>query len=242
MSRRKHKSRYESEVHLGLLAITLLLLFLNVASNYILYQARTSQQDQTLARMRQAAVALSRQVQTAYPNELSTAQVASAEATFGLTGMVVVPSRPADESEEAKRSWLRDVVRQLPPDHLPMVAEALFTADFHQLARGSGNQYYYLYPVPAGAGHNLLILTTEHSQLAYLDDSRATLFVIQVASLAFVAVVYFLLSRFIFSPFRRLRRTAQEAGRSVDEDEDETEAIVREYEDIIERLRDNEME
>ena len=229
-------------MHLGLLAIALLLLFLNVASNYILYQARTSQQQEALADLKQAAVMVSRQVQQAFPAELSEADLEKARNEFRLSGLVIVPSRPIDDTEDARREWLRDVISRLPKNHLPMVAEALFTAEFHQLARGEGTQYYFLYPIPSGAGHNLLLLTVERPVLAYIDDSRSTLFVIQIASLGFLAMVYVLLSRFIFAPFRRIRKTAKAAGRPVGDEEDETEAIVRDYEDIIEQLRENEAE
>ena len=236
----KPKSKFESEVHLGLLVIVCLLLFLNVASNFIIYRARSTQLEETDRHLRKAALSVSRIVQEAYPSRLSAAALKQVETEQGLSGLMLVSSRPSENSTEAKREWFKSVIAQLPPTQLPEIARKLFNADLNELTRGSEDQYYYLYPIPAGAGHDLLVLTVDRSGLAYLDDSRTTILFVQLGALGIVGIVYFVLSQFIFKPFRKLKRRAAEAGRKVEDSDDEAEAIVREYERVIDKLKENE--
>ncbi len=236
----KSKSKFESEVHLGLLVIVCLLLFLNVASNFIIYRARSTQLEETDRHLRKAALSISRIIQEAYPSRLSDDELKQVQLDQGLSGLMLVSSRPSENSTEAKREWFKTVLAQLPPTQLPEVARKLFNADFNELTRGSEDQYYFLYPIPAGAGHNLLVLTVDRPGLAYLDDSRSTILFVQLGALGVVGIVYFVLSQFIFGPFRKLKRRAAEAGRQVDDSENEADAIVREYERVIDKLKENE--
>ncbi len=237
-----HRSRFESEVHLGLMVIICLLVFLNFVSNIVIYRARSTQREETLVHLRQTALSVSRTVQQAYPEPLSAAEKENIRDQYGLSEFMLVPSRPPTTSDPAKREWFLSVQRKLPIRQLPELAEKLFRADFNQLTRGEDSEYYYLYPIPAGAGNDLLILTVERPDLAYLDDSRNTILLTQLLSLVVVGLIYVFLSRYIFKPFRRLREKAAQAGRQFNEGDDETEAIVNEYEQTIRKLRENEAE
>ena len=242
MAMTRHRSRFESEVHLGLMVIVFLLLFLNFASNLIIYKARSTQREETVGHLRQGALAVSRMVQQSYPEPLSGEQLDEARLRYGLSSLKMLPSRPAGDSPSEKRAWFGLLARQLPPGEFPQLAEKLFRAESDELTRGSDAEYHYLYPIPAGAGSDLLILTVNRPDLAYLDDSRTTILVVQVSALGIVAIVYALLSQFIFRPFRRIKEQAARAGRPFDETDNETEAIVQEYETIIDQLKNNEAE
>jgi signal transduction histidine kinase len=238
----KRKSRFESEVHLGLMVIVFLLLLLNFTSNLILHRARGTLEEKTLGRVRTAALAVSRLAQQKYPERLSATALDNARQEHALSGLTLAPLLPAESTPEARRAWFRSTLNRMPADQLPEVAEKLFAADYLELTRGKASEYYYLYPIPAGAGHDLLILSIDQPDLAYLDDSRRIIIFAQIAALGIVGIVYVLLSRMIFHPFRRLKRHAEEAGRLIDVTANETEAIVKEYERVIEQLRANEAE
>lgn len=242
MGRRKHRSRYESEIHLGFLAIVSLLVFLNFVSNFVIFRARSTQQEETLNRLRMAAVAASREVQAKFPGTLTPAELERVRTQNGLAGLTLLPVKPADHSYQAKRDWFRTVLRRFPPTDHPDLADMLYRANLHELTRGNSSEYYYLYPIPAGAGGSLLVLTVDRPDLAYLDDSRNLLMVVLIGAVAIVALVYFLLSRFIFRPFRRLKETAKHAGRLVEDTADETEAVVEEYERVIKQLTETRTE
>lgn len=239
---RRHKSKYESEVHLGFMAIIFLLVFLNVVSNYVIFKARSAQQEETLAHLRRAAISVSRLVQMNYPQPLSPDGLKLVRSQNGLVGLNLIPVKPIDKSEESRRDWFRAVLRLFPPSLYPDMANKLYQADMQELTRGENSEYYYLYPIPAGAGNNLLVLTVDRADLAYLDDARHTLMVVLLSAVAIVLAVYVLLSRFMFRPFRRLRQQAEQAGRPVDDSEDETEAVVEEYQRVIEQLTESKTE
>ena len=232
----KQKSRYESEVHLGFLAIASLLVFLNFVSNFVIFNVRSTLQEETLEQLRQTAVSASREVQAQYPISLSPSELDRVREHNELDGLSLVPLKPVDNSNEARRNWFRAVMLKFPPSDYPELADKLYRAKIHELTRGEGDEYYYLYPIPAGAGGSLLVLTLERPNLAYLDDSRRLLMVVFIGSLLVVGLVYILLAKFIFSPFRRLKETAEQAGRPMTNDSDETEAVIEEYERVIRQL------
>jgi len=235
-------NKFETEVHFGFLIIILLLVCLNFYSNLILFESRTSYHDEAFSHLNNNALAISRQVQEVYPQSLSEETILDIVKRYNLSGLTVVPSRPSGFSPRERGEWLTTVINCLPGHKLTNIANKLFKADMNELARGEGNEFYMLYPIPAGAGQSLLILSVDRPELAYIDDSRSRLVYILIGSLFIVAVVYIALSRFIFGPFRKIRAKAAEAGRPVDDTGSETDAIVSEYEQIIEQLNESQAE
>ncbi len=240
MSRKR--SRFETEVHLGFLAIVCLLLSLNFVSNYIIFRARSTNYDHAAAYLRTAGLAISRAVQEASWPGLSESRRQELAERYNLSEIILVPSQPSDDSPGARRRWFASVASRLPVGQLPQLAEKLLTADFQELARGEGDEYFYVYPLRVGAGHNLLILSINRPDLAYLDDSRRLMLIAFLGSLAVVFLVYLMLLRFIFAPFRKIREQAARVGRTVEDGENEAEAVVAEYRKVIERLQQKEAE
>jgi signal transduction histidine kinase len=236
MANRKHRSRYESEVHLGFLAIAALLVFLNFVSNYVLYKALSAQREETLARLRRTAVIASREIQLSYPQTPDSTTLQSFSDRAGLSDIILLPVKPMDNSYQSKRDWFRSVARMYPPSLNPALAGKLYRAEMGELTRGEGSEFYYSYPIPGETGSGLLVLTVDRPDLAYLDDSHKTLVFVLAGALVVLAVVYVLLSRFMFRPFRRIREQVEQAGRELPGDEDETEAVVEEYERAIRQL------
>jgi len=237
----RKSSKYESWVHLGFLAIVLLLFGLNVASNYVIFQDRTILREKTISQLRKAALGISRVVQARAPELLTHAEQWALVSEYNLSDINLVPTRPAGTSGAEKRAWLSSVIRRLPPGQLPGVAEKLFEAELNELTRGDGAEYYYLYPVPAYSGGNLLIVSVERERLASYDDMRWLILAIQFLALGLAGIGYVYLSRYIFRPLRSIKEQAARAGRAVDDTQD-TEAIVAEYRTVIERLQQSETE
>ena len=236
---RKFRSKYESEVHLSFLAIACLLVFLNFVSNYVLHHALTAQREDTQARMHRAAVLISREISTPRFGALDQTELTAIRDRHDLSDLSLLPVRPTD-SLAGKREWFRAVTLKYPPGLYPDLAEKLYRAEFGELTRGENNEYYYIYPIPGSGG--LLLLTMNCPDMAYLDDSREVLMLVLIGAVIVVASVYMLLSRFMFRPFRRIREQAEQAGRTVTGADDETEAVVEEYENVIRDLRATEKE
>jgi PAS domain S-box-containing protein len=240
MLKLKSKGKFESEVHIGLLAIIFLLLFLNFVSNVVIYRARAISRDGILSHLNASAVAISRTVQARYPESLTNNETEALKAAYRLTSLNLVPWRPADNSIEGRRQWFASIVQNLPPGQVPQLADKLIRSEYKKITRGDDSEYFYVYPIPAGAGQNLLITSVNDPALAFLDGSGGAILIVGLAAMLVVAVVYLLLYRFIFSPFRKIKEQARKAGRTVDEQEGEVDGVVSEYLRIIEELRDNE--
>ncbi len=238
----KKNYKFESEVHLGLLAIIFLLLFINFFSNVILYRVRSMSREETLSRLRNSAVAISRTVQASYPQELTDSQREELRKEYNLTGIGLVPSRPPDQSAESRRKWFSSIATALPPGQLPELAEKLLKSEYGKVTRGSGDEYFYVYSIPGGAGKNLVIVSSEEPTLAFLDGSAVMVLSVGLAGLFILSISYLLLSRFIFSPFKRIREYAQQAGRTVAGAESDVDSVVAEYEAVINDLKENERE
>ncbi len=233
--------RFESEVHLGLLVIVCILLFLNFTSNVIVYRAREAKRNALTAELSSAARAVTRMVQGMVPPSVPESQKRGLMLQYGLSGLLVIPSKPPDNSAGSKRRWFASVVRNLPPGQIPDIARKLLTSDYQTLTRGEDHEYFYVCPMPSGGGRNLAILSKNSPELAYLDDSAEVVLIIGVISVLAIAGIYLWLSRFIFSPFRRIKRQALEAGRDVDQAADDVEAMVEDYRKIISELKEKEV-
>lgn len=218
------------------MAIIFLLVFLNLVSNYVIFEARSTQRVEALNDIRRAAIFVSREVQDRYPQLPTETEMLRLQDQSGLTGLGLIPMRPKNNTDPVRRDWFRAVMRHFPPSQFPELVDKLYRAEINQLTRGSDAEFYYLYPIPAGAGNSLLVLSIDRPDLAYLDDARFTLMVVLIGAVAIVLLVYAWLSRFMFRPFRRLKKHAAQAGRPLDESEDETEAVIEEYERVIKQL------
>jgi signal transduction histidine kinase len=236
------RNKYESEVHLGLLMIVFLLIFISLISNYVMYRARTSLREQTIGKIQTSAVAITRGVQQNYPAELNETDKQQYLLKYGLSGVQLVTSTPPDESIESRRRWLAQIVRNLPPDQLPTLIPSLLGTEFRRLTRGKGSEYFFVQPLPPGSGQHVLILSVNVPDLAFLDDSARTVFWTGVGALGFVALLYLVLSRSIFKPFRRIREQARLSGRTLTHERDDADLVVEEYRRIIAELRDKEAE
>lgn len=232
--------KFESEVHLGLLMIVFLLIFVSFVSNYVLYRARTSLQEQTAGRLQTAAVAITRGVQQSYPLELTDSQKQTYLSKYGLSGLQLVTSKPPDETIESRRKWFSQIVKELPPAQLPTLVPTLLGTEFRRLTRGKASEYFYVQPLPSGSGQHLLILSVNVPDMAFLDDSGKTVFWTGGGALVVVGILYLILSRFIFRPFRKIREQAELAGRPLAQEKNEADLVVEEYRRIIAELRDKE--
>ncbi len=238
----KKNNKFESRVHISLLLMIFSLLFLNFVSNYTLYRARTATSEETFNHLRTTALRVSRVVQDNFPQPLTAVQIQSLKKEFNLSGILQVSSRPADDTPEAKRQWLMTVVSGLPSGQIPEIAEKILTSEFNSMTKGRGSEYFYVYPIPARAGRDLLILSVNQDSLAYLEDSTNLILGVVVAALLLVTFLYLLISRTIFSPYRRIAEQAVKAGRPVNRDEDEIDALVADYEKMITELKQSKAE
>ncbi len=239
MARRKH--RFESELHLGLLVIVLVLLALNLVSNYVVFRARVRMQENGLTELSTASISIGRAVQQSLTGDLTDQQTGEFTRSYQLSDLLVIPQLPSHDPDDL-RAWFRSAVRGLPPEKVADLADQLLKAEPNKLIRGTGTEYFFGRTVQIGRSSRLIVLAREYPELAYLEDAGRLLLQIGEIGLAVVALVYRLVSRFNLAPFRNMKQQAIEAGRSFDSSKDEVEQVVVEYEQIIADLKGTETE
>ncbi|MBK7141122.1 MAG: hypothetical protein IPH75_03445 [bacterium] len=238
----KAKYRFESEVHLGLLSIVLVLLLLSVASNLVLFNARVRLQDETTDRLRTAIVAVTRTINDNHLVQIPDSLRRHLVRQYELSGLTIVPNHPTDSSPAAHVKWLRSILTQLPPSQAPDIIDRLLRAEPNRLMRGDDQQFFVVAPLPNANQKRLAVVSVNSSDLAYLQDGNRVVLWVGAGVTLLAALGYVILSRFIFRPFRKIREQARLAGRDVSGNDHEADAVVEEYRRVIRDLRDKEAE
>lgn len=235
----RNKTRFEAEVHIGLLAIVFLLLALNFVSNIVIYRARSSSRDVTRNTVNLAAMATSRAIRESFPRLPTTEELDQIRDYYHLTSLVLVPGQPEENSPAGRRKWFSQITGNLPPGQLPDLAMKLVGSEPNQVTQGESEEYFVVSAIPSGKTGLLMIASVQNPTLAYLDGSRTVIIVVSLAAMFIVALAYLFLYRFIFSPFRKIKRIATQAGRTTDSDETDVDSIVDDYQQIIDELKDD---
>lgn len=235
---RGHK--FVSEVHLGLLVIILILIGLNFATNYVLYQGRVRIRGNMETRLSGAVLSISRGLTGKRAPVIEPQQRAIYMQEYELTGLFVVPLKSGESPTEAQRQTFLSLVEELPALEVPEVARKLLKSEPHVLTRGEDSEYFFSHDLSLSSGKYLLIVSDYNSSLAYLDDVSDNLMWLGILASAAVLGIYLLLLRYILSPFRRLRREALEAGRPIDNQFDEVESTITDYQRLIAELKESE--
>lgn len=233
-------NRFESQVQLGLLAIVLTLLCVDVAANYIIFRARETATNQLRTELKRATVAASRALTPRSVDGLPERTQEALEHDFDLAGLLYIPARAAELSESGWRPWLTAVSDSDRRWLLRLMGEGV-PAEVSTAPRRIGGDYYAWLHTPEGPeGRGVIVAIAERSVLSWLDTAGH--YVLWGSALAPLTVLalYLLLVRLILRPFRLIRRQAERAGRNVADPTDDAAELVIEYRRIIEELRDKE--
>ncbi len=233
-------NQFESKVHLGLLAIIFILLFINLTSNYFIFRAKEAKHVELTDHFNNAALAIGRIIEDINITVLSGEQEKEFINDYQLGSVLLFPTQPENTSIESKRLWFASIAGKLPAYQIPDLAEKFFTTDFQTVTRGKGTEYFYIKSITTKSGRYFLILSKDSTELAFYDDSQKQIIYTGIIAVIIMAIIYLLLSRSIFSPFRKIKKEAKQAGREMKLASDDAEAIVSEYRSVISELREKE--
>lgn len=239
---KKVKNKFQSEIHIGLLVIVIALLSLNFASNYIIFKTKSSLVGSIIANIKKASLSVSRNIQDDINFRLTDELTDRFKKQYQLSSIFLISSSPSQNSPQARRAWFQEIIKNLPPGQIPEIANKILKSEFQTLTRGENSEYFYVFPVETPRGKQLLIISQNNSDLAYLDDASMIILMISVIMILGLTVIYFKLFRFIVDPFRKMKKEAIEAGRDVSDEDDDIEAIVADYQKIIDDLKIKESE
>ena len=236
------QKKYETEVQVGLLVLIVIFLGLNLSSNFILFNAKSLKRDQISNNLYTTALAISRNYQKEIIPELNVEQVERLKRTYNLSGLILLPTLPHDADENSKKEWFISIARKLPAKQIPEIAQKLLTSEYNSLTRGENNEYFFVYPVIAEKEKKLLILSKNLPELAYYDNASQTQFLISIVTILAGLLIYLLLYRHILAPFKKLKKEAENAGRTITTGNGEVASVVDEYQHIIKELKEKEAE
>ncbi|MDF1544435.1 MAG: ATP-binding protein [bacterium] len=235
---RNHK--FGSTVQLGIFTIVILLLFLNVSANYIIYHIWEMHKTQISLAMNHLAVEISREVQMLDEPVLGETMSSQICQSFELSGLAILPSVPETDDPSIRWRWYLTATKHLNVSELNRITPTVLYAKSTELIPGEGDVYSLTYIFPAGNEKHLLVLYKEFPTLSYLDTTSRRMIIFNLAALAIIMILSLLLRRYIMAPFRKMRQAAEEAGRAQAADADEVELVVEEYRNMIGELREKE--
>ena len=238
MNRFKHN--FESVVQIGFIVIISGLILLSVASNYVIYNVLDNHRTQTGIDLKQNAVYISRYLTNNSITELNDSQILEFEKTYDLSFLMVIPSVPGRNDEISKRKWLAKIAVSVPRDKFSLLAEQVIEAEFNSLNRSENQEYFFWYPFQNKFGKNMILLGKEIPILSYMDKSVKFIIFLSVVSFLIIIFLYIYLTRFIISPFNRLKMEAFQAGREVENGENDVEAVIEDYKMMICELEEKE--
>ncbi len=228
-----------SEIHVGLLVLILILVSLNFLSNLYIYRQKANLRDDLVVKFTMSTIGIARSMASEYEAWLDDSAMTQLQRQFGLANVAFL-TNPSSAGETV---GIIAHSATFPHDYLQSaVYRELQEKGVGAVVRGKDDSYYFASRLKKGNRVFLLVLAYSESNLAYLEDAGNTLFIVGCIGMLVCLGVYFVLYRSFVKPFKILRAAAQKAGRGGDLPEDNVEAVIARYQQIIEELQDKERE
>ncbi len=238
----KKNKTYELEVHFGLLVLVIIMLSLNIFSNFVIYSGRNILVDDIEGELYKSSLAISRHLQNNQMTSVSDSDKRLFLKKYNLDDLFFIQSYQKDFSKNENIQNLQQSMTKIPPEQMPNIIKTIVSADYYELTRGVESHYAFAAPLIIGKSNNILVLSKNLPKLAYLDDSSNTLKLISMIAFFAIALIYILLYRFILPPFRLLKEKAKSAGRNIPKEDYEVDSVLNEYQIIIKELKEKERE
>ena len=230
------ESTFESRLHLGLLAIVLVLLCLDVGGNYVIHKSRQLLADEITSDLQQACLAAARDVHETGVSGLSDERRRLLKQTYHLSNLGFLSTWPGSTEDADWSRWMAAVDKGRAG-----VAQAVIGMSPGILNRGEGAGYFWVHLVRVGSGTAALVASREAPALAFLDGPGRYVVRVSLYAIALIGLLYVLLIRFIRRPFRSIIRQAELAGQPIEGGHD-IDDVVSHYRRIVDQLRAKETE
>ncbi|MEK7774346.1 MAG: ATP-binding protein [Candidatus Zixiibacteriota bacterium] len=225
--------KYESQLHLGLMAIIIVLLLLCMASNYVLYRQRGMERNRVEQNLHRLCFLAAEQLEIRTGVIPSHEQIESTRQAMNLTTLSIMPHQMSPDSSNnmhlnAERT-----------NGLALVSIGRETVG--EIQSGDAGEFLMLSEVATKLGTVLLVSGAQFPDYQLLIQASDVLFYASLAGLIVLGILYSTVTRVITAPFERLKRNARQAGR-VGEEETDIEAVINDYECLVAELRERESE
>ena len=236
--------KYETLVRLGPVLIVFLFLLLNIKTTYVLHDVRDQLTGEVDRRLASSLVHAQRYLVKNQVMEIGADQMGQIKQKFGITE---VGTRPiSDLNLEGLTACLQTA---FPGNgHIPRLDdkdwERLLAGDNLYCSGEGGSIRLGMTLVRTPSGDRQLLYSRAVSDAMEIigHAARMTLY-LAAAVLVLIVPIVIGLPRQILKPFKKMRETAQSAGRPIPwQDSDEVTAVIESYQNIIDELKRNEAE
>lgn len=234
------KYNFESVVQVGFVVIISGLILLSVVSNYVISNVLDNHRTQAGIDLKKNATYISRYLTSNSITDFNDSLILKFKKTYDLSFLMVIPSVPDNNDEASRREWLSKIAIDVPRDKISLLAEQVINSEFNSLNRSDNQKYYFWYPFQNKFGKYMILLGKKIPILSYMDKSVKFIIFLSVISFLIIIYLYIYLTRYIISPFNRLKMEAFQAGREVENSEDDVEAVIDDYKKMISELKEKE--
>lgn len=236
--------RFEPEVHLGLLAIIVILLLINLLSNWSLQRFRLQVEGDAQGALRSAALTLSRQLE---PEQIQLHPTNSwpTETPVEIQAALFTRLLPFSKEDDRTSALARAFASACGAGG--EAREAIFRQTLGHMETGElrfvyGSEFLCLVAASRPGEKGGMILYASVPVLADLNRWSQRILYASVIGLVLILIIYVLLIRRITQPIRELASQAAMAGRNLDDTLDPAAAVVRDYQQLVADLQAREKE
>jgi PAS domain S-box-containing protein len=232
--------KYESQLHIGLMAIIFVLLLLCTVSNFMLYKQRGVERGRVEKTLQDLAISAAKQLDIQSGAIPDVDLINHTRIKLNLTTLTIMPYSMSVGNEA---TWPENDMptRYLKKGDDGVMSLMLLSERVGQLQEGDSAEFLMLNQIAAKGGLVLVVAGSQFPEYQMLIQASDVLFYASVAGLLLLGLLYKTVTKVITAPFERLKRNAERAGR-VDKDGADIESIISDYEKLVAELRERETE
>ena len=232
--------KYESQLHLGLMAIIIVLLLLCMASNYVLYRQRGIERGRVERTLQGYVIVAAKYLNIRSGAIPSNVEIDLTRQRMNLTNLSVMPFHLSPDSSEERRTELAQA-RLSKQGGEGAISLSLLAEKVGEIQPGDSAEFLMLSEISSEHGRIFVMAGAEFPEYRMLIRASDILFYASLVGLVVLGILYSTVTRVITAPFERLKRNARQAGR-VGQEEIDIEAVINDYESLVAELRESESE
>ncbi len=220
----------------------LVLLGLNVSSYFIIYNSWSDMRAQAESEFFNSSHAIAARIIEYKVEKISPTFKEELIRDHNLANISILPLKGVERNKLNIKNWLKGQAQFLSDKQLQLVTSFLLKRGYYELSQGEDKNYYYITEHKGKDKAFVLVISKSIPALEFLDSISGKVIIFSSAITLFIMGLFILLTRFVMSPYRRIKEKAEEAGRFKEGQSDDVDELVSDYVKIIGELKEKEAE
>jgi two-component system, sporulation sensor kinase E len=231
---------YESQLHLGLMAIIIVLLLLCTASEFVLYRQRGVERSRVERSLNDLSATAAKRLEVQSGVIPNLERIELTRLQLNLTTLSVMPRHI---SLDSAKLWLKDDTYSslLRKGLAGPKSQMVLSERIGEMQTGDSAEFLLMNQFASASGVVLLVAGAQYPEYDLLIQASDILFYSSLAGLLVLGLLYFSVTRVITAPFERLKRNAERTGR-FDKEGADIDSIISDYENLVAELQERERE